>query len=459
MGLNPLLRRGELANPQVYDGKHELKFAIAACGVWFVGILLRLNSPDQQWTLIEQLIEAASFIVFAGIPVFFLATRQGAKLARSVLLKKQGLGFQLFICTTLAIYITLVKLLSLNPQHFVWLNQMENLILYQHFWANSIFFILGIFAALRVPFLLLNLRNQAIQTKQGGQLSKKNIELPLFLSANLVYLIASHTSLVSKNFNFNQLEGYYIAVGYLLLLGMIQWSASQSAQTQRLTTTDLFLILICLSILFWFSTPFFSFGVFIGVDLFIMVIIYGLGLGREHFGYSFQIRPRDIGYLLATLLLISLILIPLGLFSGFIDSSRVNFAPNPIMLLSYFILFSFRVGIFEEIFFRCGLMVFLRDQLYPLLKPKINPKTAIFLIAAIVSVIFGITHVGNQPGAESLLTPIAYKFTYICLATLASLFYSLAFAETNRLWCSITIHGYVDSIAVVCFGGFLTVPF
>lgn len=459
MGLNLLLRRAELANPQEYDGKHELKLAIAACGVWFIGIILRLNAQDQQWTLIEQLIEAASFIVFGGIPVFFLATRPGAKVARLVLLKNQGLGFQLLICTALTIYITLVKGLSLNPQRFVWLNQMDNLILYQQFWVNALLFILGIFVALRVPFLLLHRRNQAVQKQQIAVLSKDTLELLIFLSANLAYLIASHTSLISRNFNFNQLEGYYIAAGYLILLGLINASAARSTQIKKLTTSDLFLIFICLSILFWFSTPFFSFGVFMGVDLFIMVIIYGLGLGREHFGYSFQIRQSDIGYLLITLLLISLLLIPLGLFSGFVDASRLNFTPDPLQLLSYFILFSFRVGIFEEIFFRCGLMIFLRDQLYPFLKTETHPKTAIFLIAALTSVIFGLSHMSNQPGVGSLLTPTEYKFVYICLATLASLFYSLAFGETNRLWGSITIHGYVDSIAVVCFGGFLTVPF
>jgi membrane protease YdiL (CAAX protease family) len=462
MQLSFLGQRYEFAHPKKYNGNHEVKFAITGCLIWFVAIIIRLGiSEEKRWTLIEQIVEALSFVVFSGIPIFFLATPQGSKFAKNVLVKNNGLWFQVIFCTNLAIYISCVKFLELSPDKFIWLDQMNDLIVKDNFWLNSSLFLLGAFAALRLPFLILKFRkaNNITNLQNSTKFYRDNSQAFILLGINFIYIVASHTSLISTYFKPNYLEGYYIGFGYLLAFFMMNLQVCKNTPPDKLMIFDLLLILICISILFWFSTPFFSFGIFIGIDLFIVVIIYGIGLEREHFGYSFQPQMKDIGYLFKQVLLAFLVLVPLALTSGFVQVSFFKTNPGILKLLSYFVLFSFRVGIFEEILFRSGLMTFIRDQLISSSREKLNVKYLVFFPAFICSIIFGISHIGNQPGAGSLLTPLAYKTAYVGLATLASLFYSLAFGETNRLWCSIMIHGFVDTVTVVFLGGFITVPF
>lgn len=216
-------------------------------------------------------------------------------------------------------------------------------------------------------------------------------------------------------------------------------------------------MILCAGIIYCFSTPSFSFGVFIAVDLFILILVYGTGLGRDHFGYSFQLRPSDGRILLRNIAIASLVLIPVAIASGFVRPQNVasfSFAK----VFSYFVLFTFRVGIFEEIFFRSGLMVLFRDLLQSRTQ---NPSSQqlVWIPALGCSILFGLSHIGNEAITNTTLAPWQYKGLYIILATTASLFYSITFAQTNRLAPSIWIHGFVDTTAVLLLGGFLTVPF
>lgn len=462
MDLN--LNEPEFAKPQRYDGKTELKFAIFACFAWFFAVLVRLNIEDygDKWTSNEQTIEALSFVAFGGLPVFFLATPQGSRFARETLLRRNGIYFQAIICITLVTYIVLVKSLGLSSDRFLWLGQMNNLIIEGNFTLNLILFIIGVFVAMRIPFLLLSIRREKQDIKESKNILlivKSNSELFLLLVVNFLYLSLSHTSLVSTNFSSSNFEGYYVGFSYLFVFFLANLFTPKQTSLNRLTIFDFLLIATCVSTLFWFSTPFFSFGIFISTVLFIVVVIYGTRLGREHFGYSFQVRWKDALYLGKQTLLSLLVLVPLALVSGFVNPSRVQLQPGILKLSSYFILFSFRVGVFEEIFFRSGLMVFIRDQLQAWLQNSIDPQKCTFWAAVICSIIFGFTHIGNNPGAGSLLTSVQYKSAYIGLATLASFFYSLTFGQTNRLWGPIMLHGFIDTVTVVLLGGFLTVPF
>ena len=72
--------------------------------------------------------------------------------------------------------------------------------------------------------------------------------------------------------------------------------------------------------------------------------------------------------------------------------------------------------------------------------------------------LFGLVHIGNEAGTSTLV-PWLYKGLYILLATIASMFYAIAFARSNRLAPAILIHGFIDTTAVVLLGGFLSVPF
>lgn len=456
MNIKFLLNRCEFAHPNKYDGRNELIFAISACLAWFIAVILRLSLEGYDgWTTLDKVMEASSTVVFCG-PVFFLATPLGSKITKD-LVKRDGIKFQILVCTLLLVYISLVKFLELSPNKFIWLEQMSNLVLKDEFWVNTALFIAGVFVVLRIPFLMLRLRKVTLEIRRHGDLIavfRQNFELSILLVINFVYMVISHTSFSNSSNNF---EGYYIGIGYFIIFFLMNLSVFKKTSASKLMVFDLFLTIACLGVLFWFSIPFFSFGTFIGVNLFVAVVIQGLGLGREHFGYSFQIRKQDVNYFISTLPLIVLTLVPLALAFKFVEPSNLlGSRPESLKLAAYFILFSFRVGIFEEVFVRSGLMVFLRDQLSE--RKQLNDQQFVFCAAVGCSVVFGLSHI-NNPSTGSSLTPLEYKSVYVLLAFLASLFYSFAFGETNRLWCSITIHGFVDTVAVVFLGGFLTVPF
>ncbi|MBD2035806.1 CPBP family intramembrane metalloprotease [Leptolyngbya sp. FACHB-321] len=465
MNLGFLTNRCEFAVPKRYSGNGELAFAVIGCVLWFSAIVIRLGFSSKPWTLTEKLVEATSFVVFAALPILFLATYEGAELARRVLLRNSGLWFQTATCLLLGVYISVVKLLGLNPARFGWLNQFDRLIIQDSFWLNVILFLLGAFVVLRLPFVMLGLRDRKPHGfKPPTLLStiKQNSQLTFLLVANFIYFSLVHTSLISTAFK-AEYSGYFIGLAYILI-AILLVSPLVTPSATRMTVFDLLLTGACLLSLFCFSRPFFSFGPFIGLTLFVLVVIFGTRLGREHFGYSFQIRKADVFYTVKAILAAALILVPLALLLRFTQPQASTFnlptiAHSVLFFLSYAILFGFRVGLFEEILFRSGLMVFIRDQIQARSPLQRDRKRLVLLSAVIGSIIFGLCHIGNEPGAGIALSPFQYKAIYAALATLASMFYALAFGETNRLWASITIHGIVDTIAVLLLGASLVVPF
>lgn len=434
--------------PQLYNGRGEIAIAVLFCTLWVSAIAVRLSGVEG-WSLAEILFEASAFGIFAAIPVFFLATPWGERLAHRILLPNQGLTAQIILCAALGMYVSLGHILTLNPKHFPWLVQLDNLFVPGQFWFNILLFLGGVFVATRIPFVMLELRQVPFHFKAQRQLGG-------LLLLNTLYLGLHRTG--------NPMEGIAVGLTYgLVCLGISgpKWKNHRSrdscAPRVRLIPADLFLMILCAGIIYYFSTPSFSFGVFIAVDLFILVLIYGTGLGRAHFGYSFQLRPSDGRVLLKNIAIASLVLIPIAIASGFVRPQGVA-SFSPLKVLSYFALFTLRVGIFEEIFFRSGLMVLFRDLLEAR-TDKPSPQPLVWIPALGCSVLFGLSHIGNEAITNTTLAPWQYKGLYILLATTASLFYSITFAQTNRLAPPILIHGFVDTTAVLLLGGFLVVPF
>ena len=467
MNVGFLTNRCEFAEPKRSNGKGELMMAAIGCLLWFSAIVVRLGFSHLAWTWTERLVEAFSFVIFAAIPIFFLATPVGAEFARRVLLKNNGLWFQTLTCLLLGLYISVVQGLALNPARFGWLKQFDSLIVRNNFGLNVLCFLAGVFVALRLPFLLLELRDRRIYTKKHQTIatfSRRNGQLILLLTANFIYVSLVNTSLLSTAFKAES-SGYFIGLSYVLIAVLMYLPIVRTTSPDRMMVFDLLLAVACLTSLFWFSRPSFSFGPFISLTLFALVVMYGTRLGRAHFGYSFAVRKVDFVYTVKLILLAIVLLVPLAIVLKFAPSKAAatfdwtTVGSHALFFLSYAILFSFRVGIFEEMLFRSGLMVFIRDQLQAR-SPQPWERQQLVLVSAIVcSVIFGLCHIGNNPGAGIALSPIQYKAIYAVLATLASMFYALAFGETNRLWASITIHGIVDTTAVLLLGASLVVPF
>lgn len=450
-----MAKQYEFLQPNPYRGRGEGAIALLAPVIWFIAILVRHHLPEAgDWPLSESLIEAFSFVVFAAIPIFGLATHSGDRLAKQVLLPKQGLVFQIALCAALGIQVVLGKALNLGSRHFSWIEQLNTLIIPGQFWLSVLLFLGGVFVALRIPFVVQELRQQPQPLLRW--------QLYGLLLINTLYLSLHHTG--------NPREGLIVGIAYGLICLGLTWPHRRSVNAlpkDRLVPSDFWLMVLCIAILYWFSIPSFSFGIFIGVDLFIVAVVYGSGLGREHFGYSFATRPQD-WLVLGTLALgVVVILVPLAVGSGFVQPAQNQF--NPLKLAVYFILFAFRVGIFEELFFRSGAMVLLRDclgqgsnswtlEIGRTLGAKRSPQTILWLSALGCSALFGLSHIGNGAGSNTL--PLwQYRGLYILLAASASLFYSIAFAKTNRLAVPILVHGFVDTIAVVALGGSLAIPF
>lgn len=447
-----LLQRCEFLQCKPFNGRGECTIALVLTVLWFAGILLRLGSDAVgQWTLSETLWEASSFAMLGAIPIFGMATPWGETIAQRILLPRAGLGFQLLLCLVLGGFVSIAKLGHFNPKHFDGIQQLHHLIFRDRFWLNTLCWLVGVFVAVRIPFVMRSQR-QALQQRWPAVWQSRS--LLLCLGTNTLYLIMVHTNAFGLHPQNQSGEGYWMGLLYVLICLAMAWPGWQQRQSNT-SLFDFFLLVLSLGVLYWLSVPSFRFGVCVAVDVFILTVIYGSGLGRNHFGYSFQLRPWDGWVFLTSILIAALVLIPLAVFTGFVRPGHSAQAFDGWQLISYFLLFSFRVGVFEEMVFRSGLMVMLRDAL----PRKASPVKALFWSAGIASVIFGVVHVGNEPGLTSGLSPWTYKGLYILLATLASFFYSAAFAVTNRLTASIWIHGFVDTMAVVLLGGFLAVPF
>ncbi len=466
MTLRQLRQRYEFLTLQPFDGRGEGAIALSLSIIWFCAIFIRLSLAESgNWTLIEKLFEASSFLIFAAIPTFGLATRTGEKFAKQILLPNQGLGFQGLLCVSMAIYLGVGRSLNLNPNHFPWVEQLNSLVWPNHFDLNLVLFLSGLFVSLRLPFLALTLRQKPfwLTGKPFIQQIRRHGQLILLLLINTFYLCAVHTSFLFPHSFSNSNEGLIVGGVYVAIcLGICGLGGKPTGDhpfdkpRNHLMLFDFGLMVLCAAVIYWVSMPSLTFGVFIAVDLFILVLVYGTGLGREHFGYSFQMRLYDWRVLTQTSMIALFVLVPLALLSGFVQPQRADLSLPK--LLSYFALFTLRVGVFEEVFFRSGVMVLLRDQLFVRGYDRFSPRQITWFSALGCSVLFGLVHIGNEAGA-STLAPWLYKGLYILLATTASMFYAIAFARSNRLAPAILIHGFIDTTAVVLLGGFLAVPF
>jgi membrane protease YdiL (CAAX protease family) len=444
-----MTKQWEFLQPKPHKALTEGFIALLATLIWFIAILFRHHLPEAgNWTLSESLVEALSFVVFAAVPIFGFATQEGDRLTKQILLPRQGLGFQVALCAALGVLIAIAKGISLSPRHFDWLTQFNTLIVSDQFWLNTALFLGGVFVALRIPFVVQELRQH--------RRSSLRWQLYGLLLLNTLYLSVHHAT--------TPWEGFIVSMVYGLICVGLTWPHRLSVNTSpqnRLIPSDFWLMVLCVAILYWFSIPSFSFGIFIGVNLFILVMVYGSRLGREHFGYSFEMRRNDWPVLGAIALAVVVLLVPLAVASGFVQPSLAQNQFSPLRLAVYFVLFTFRVGIFEEVFFRSGVMVLLRDCLGQGTHSWTggrSPQAILWLSALGCSALFGLSHIGNGAGSNTL-SLWQYRGLYILLATSASMLYSIAFAKTNRLAVPILVHGFVDTTAVVLLGGSLAVPF
>lgn len=147
-------------------------------------------------------------------------------------------------------------------------------------------------------------------------------------------------------------------------------------------------------------------------------------------------RPRwgDLAHGVGWLLAFGLLAIPIGLLIGFIKTSPPAMGPGMALLVAAGL--ALTVALPEELFFRGVLDARLRDAWVD--KP--------WLSLLVSSLAFGLMHWNN---ASSLGSRIAY----VGLATLAGVFYGLAFRKSRGLTAPVLCHTLVDLVWQVFLRG------
>ena len=226
----------------------------------------------------------------------------------------------------------------------------------------------------------------------------------------------------------------------LLRLGAFALPLLLLLLTRREQKARLNFLFICAVLSLWFSIEFAAFPEYIlpnTADLnyfslaVLPVFLYVLALsGRfEKLGLSFKPSLRGAGIVLLHLLGLALILVPIGLTSGFL---KFNWsAPQPLPALSKAFAIYLFVALPEELLFRGTLLTYLKDAL----------DWPDWGVVAVSSLIFGLSHlntVNNAPDGE------ASVWWLVLLATLAGVAYARAFLLSKNVATSAALHTAVD---------------
>ncbi len=150
--------------------------------------------------------------------------------------------------------------------------------------------------------------------------------------------------------------------------------------------------------------------------------------GLPGFGYRLTPRRKDLGVALVLTVIFAAIVIPIGLAIDFLQFPPSQ-APQWSAVVAAFVGLFLTVALPEELFFR-GILLHGLDQM---LRRR-------WLALLLSSLAFGLMHWNN---AGDLTTKIAY----VALATLAGVFYGLAYRRSgNNLLAPVITHTLVDLI-------------
>ena len=145
---------------------------------------------------------------------------------------------------------------------------------------------------------------------------------------------------------------------------------------------------------------------------------------RKDIGFNLKVTKKDIIPWISNLVVFTIIAIPIALATGFV-TPRTTFE-SPLIFIVYFIGIFLTIAIIEELAFRGALLNFIE-------KITGNKMLALF----ISSIVFGFSHYNNAT---------SWDMRYIGLATIAGIFYGLAYLKQKRLLPAVLIHTSVDTI-------------
>ena len=171
----------------------------------------------------------------------------------------------------------------------------------------------------------------------------------------------------------------------------------------------------------------------------VTVMVYGTGLGREYFGYSFV--PRSLKEALGVILLLVcglLLFLLTTLWAGTITYTGGLWHSPWLTVYDSLFMMVLVVGISEEVIFRCGVLT---------------------LIAAVWAKKSSLSWWGRHPRLSAVLVTsalfaLSHLFrgaTLFFLSFLASLLYGLAFVAGKNLFGPVLLHGLLNVLILMNF--------
>jgi membrane protease YdiL (CAAX protease family) len=154
--------------------------------------------------------------------------------------------------------------------------------------------------------------------------------------------------------------------------------------------------------------------------------IYGFHVIRQLSGTGFDLRLRlaDLRIGLAAFAAYAPIAVVLGLMLGFLHFHPVF--PSVLRALAAWVFTFFFIAVPEELFFR--------GWLQNLLEHRVRPARGLLITSAL----FGLSHFNKRAAG--------FNWRYVLLATLAGIFYGLAWRQQRRVGASAITHASVDTI-------------
>ena len=171
----------------------------------------------------------------------------------------------------------------------------------------------------------------------------------------------------------------------------------------------------------------------------LIVMVYGTGLGREYFGFTFLPRSRrEAGAVLLLLASGVLLFLATNFIVGGITYTGELWRMTGAKIYMFSFMMLLIVGISEEVIFRCGVLMLFATYLGRAGDRRWwgrHPRTAAVIAT---SALFGIAHFPHGP-------------VMIFLAFLASLLYGLAFVGGRSLFGPVLLHGLLNVLILKNF--------
>ena len=171
----------------------------------------------------------------------------------------------------------------------------------------------------------------------------------------------------------------------------------------------------------------------------LIVMVYGTGLGREYFGFTFLPRSRrEAGFVVLLLVGGVLLFLATNFIVGGITYTGELWRMTGAKIYMFSFMMLLIVGISEEVIFRCGVLMLFATYLGHAGSRRWwgrHPRTAAVIVT---SALFGIAHFPHGP-------------LMIFLAFLASLLYGLAFVGGRSLFGPVLLHGLLNVLILKNF--------